>query len=151
MIAKRKNLAREKQLKSYFDGRSRRNKLVYFKRDDSKDSLILPIVLGVLFVAVIGFLVISNWRVSKKRTDLETQIKSLQEQLKTLEDKKVKLEAGISVGESQVFLEEQAREKLGLKKHGEEVVTVLPPKETAQNTTQQNKSLWQRILQKLGF
>jgi len=61
------------------------------------------------------------------------------------------LEAGISQGQSETFLEEQAREKLGLKKPGEEVVTVLPPKETTQNTTQQNKSLWQKILQKLGF
>ena len=139
MIAKRKNLARKKQLKSYF------------KRDDRPRVWFCRLFWEFCSLPIIGFLIISNWRISKKRSDLGSQIENLQEQIKTLEDQKSKLEAGISQGQSETFLEEQAREKLGLKKPGEEVVAVLPPKETAEQKPQENKSLWQKILEKLGF
>jgi hypothetical protein len=57
------------------------------------------------------------------------------------------LQAGISVGESEAFLEQEARDKLGLKKPGEEVVAVLPPEENQVNATPTEKTLWQKILQ----
>jgi len=117
----------------------------------SYDNLILPVVLGILFFVIIGFLVFSNWRIGKKRTELQSQIQNLQEQLKNLEDKKAQLESNIQQGQSETFLEEQAREKLGLKKPGEEVVAVLPPAENQGTSTEANKSLWQKFLEKLGF
>lgn len=119
----------------------------HFKRDDSSESKFLPIILGVLFLAIIGFLIVSNFRINKKRTELQSQIESLEGQLKTLEEKKAKLQAGISAGESEAFLEKEARDKLGLKKPGEEVVTVLPPKENSEGKVQENKTIWQKILQ----
>ncbi len=123
----------------------------HFKRDDSSESKFLPIILGVLFLAIVGFLVVSNFRINKKRTELQSQIESLENQIKTLEEKKAKLQAGISASESEAFLEKEARDRLGLKKPGEEVVTVLPPKENSEGKTQENKSFWQKILEKLGF
>jgi len=71
----------------------------------------------------------------------------LEDQIKALQEKKAKLQAGISASESESFLEKEAREKLGLKKPGEEVVVVMPPKETAGGKTQENKGLWQKILE----
>ena len=122
-----------------------------FKRDDSSESKFLPIILGILVFALIGFLAVSNLRINKKRTELQSQIERLETEIKTLEEKKEKLKAGILESESETFLEKEAREKLGLKKPGEEVVVVLPPKETAEEGAQEQKSLWQRILEKLGF
>jgi cell division protein FtsL len=118
-----------------------------FKRDDSSESKFLPIILGILFFAIVGFLVVSNFRINKKRTELQGQIMGLEDQIKALQEKKAKLQAGISASESESFLEKEAREKLGLKKPGEEVVVVMPPKETAGGKTQENKGLWQKILE----
>ena len=120
------------------------------ERSSSKDKFTL-IILGILFFAIIGFLAVSNFRINKKKIELQSQADSLKKEIQILEEKKEQLRAGILEGESETFLEKEARDRLGLKKPGEEVVAVLPPKETTQNTTQQNKSLWQRILQKLGF
>ena len=46
--------------------------------------------------------------------------------------------------------EEKAREQ-GYKKPGEEQVVVLPPEEENQTPLEEEKSFWQRILEKLGF
>jgi cell division protein FtsB len=71
----------------------------------------------------------------------------LQSQIQALEEKKAALQAGISQGQSEGFVEKEAREKLGLKKPGEEVVVVMPPEENQTTSAQQNKSLWQKFLQ----
>ena len=119
----------------------------HFKNDDSSESKFLPIILGVLFLVIIGFLVVSNFRINKKRTELQSQIKSLGDQIKTLEEKKAKLQAGITASESEAFLEKEARDKLGLKKPGEEVVVVIPSKEESAAPTTTEKNLWGKILQ----
>lgn len=119
----------------------------HFKKDDSADSKLLPVILGVLFLAIVGFLIVSNYRINKKRTEMQNQIKSLQDQIKELEDKKANLQAGISIGESAAFLEREARDELGLKKPGEEVVAVLPAEGGQGSVTPTEKSLWQKILQ----
>jgi len=116
------------------------------KRENSSESKFLPIILGVLFLAIVGFLIVSNFRMNKKRTELQAKVESLQDQISALEEKKASLQAGISAGESESFLEEEARDRLGLKKPGEEVVVVTPPKEEQATSTQENKSLWQKFL-----
>lgn len=104
-------------------------------------------ILGILVFALIGFLAVSNLRINKKRTELQSQIERLETEIKTLEEKKEKLQAGISAGESESFLEKEAREKLGLKKPGEEVVVVMPPKENSDGKAQENKTFWQKFLE----
>jgi len=120
------------------------------ERSSNKDKFAF-IILGILFFAVIGFLALSNFRINKKKIELQSQADSLKKEIQILEEKKEQLRTGILEGESETFLEKEARDRLGLKKPGEEVVTVLPPKETAEQKTQENKSLWQRVLEKLGF
>jgi len=115
------------------------------------DKLIVPVVVGILFVGIISFLLISDWRVNKKRAQMQAQIQNLQAQLKTLEEKKKQLELNVQYGQSTTSLEEQARDKLGLKKPGEEVVSVLPPTGNQSTSTETDKSLWQKILEKIGF
>lgn len=121
----------------------------HFKRENSSESKFLPVILGVLFLVIVGFLIVSNFRINKKRTELHAQIKGLEDQIKASEEKKANLEASISAGESESFLEKEARDKLGLKKPGEEVVAVLPPKENSEGEIQENKSFWQKILELL--
>ena len=58
------------------------------------------------------------------------------------------LKAGISESQTQDYLEKEAREKLGLKKPGEEVVAIKKIQSEEKPTEQkEEKSLWQKFLE----
>ena len=123
-----------------------------FKRGDFFESKFLVVILGVLFICLIGFLIISNIRINERRAELQTQAEYLRKEIQILEEKKEKLETGILEVKTKDYIEREARDRLGLKKPGEEVVVVLPPEEKQQDIVAPiEKTLWQRILEKLGF
>ena len=121
-------------------------KIKIFKSNTPFKDKFTLIILGILFFAIIGFLAVSNFRINKKKIELQSQADSLKKEIQILEEKKEQLRAGILEGESESYLEKEARDRLGLKKPGEEVVAVLPPKETQGTSTQENKTFWQKIL-----
>ena len=123
------------------------------KKETSSQSIFFIVFLSILFVAIIGFLIISNLRVSKKRESFISQIESLKKEIQALEEKKEKLQAGIQESQSESFLEKEARERLNLKKPGEEVAAVLPPEEKKEVNPRElkEKNLWQKILDAIGF
>jgi len=121
-------------------------KIKIFKSNTSFKDKFTLIILGILFFAIIGFLAVSNFRINKKKIELQSQADSLKKEIQILEEKREQLRAGILEGESESYLEKEARDRLGLKKPGEEVVAVLPPKETQGTSTQENKTFWQKIL-----
>jgi len=118
--------------------------LTKFKKSKkgSHQTIFFSIFLGILTLVIIGFLVISNWKINQKRAELNSQIESLKKEIQTLEEKKQQLEAGISQTGKEEYLEEAAREQLGLKKPGEEVVTVLPPEKTEEEKPTKEKTFW---------
>lgn len=122
-------------------------KIKIFKSNTPFKDKFAFIILGILFFAIIGFLAFSNFRINKKKIELQSQADSLKKEIQILEEKKEQLRAGILEGESETFLEKEARDRLGLKKPGEEVVTVLPPKETAEQGVEKEKSFWEKILE----
>ena len=122
------------------------SKIKIFKSNTPFKDKFTLIILGILFFAIIGFLAFSNFRINKKKIELQSQADSLKKEIQILEEKREQLRAGILEGESETFLEKEARDRLGLKKPGEEVVAVLPPKETQGTSTQENKTFWQKIL-----
>ena len=87
----------------------------------------------------------------QKRADIVSQINDMGKQIGDLDKKNQELKVGISQFSDEKYLEESAREKLGLKKPGEEVVVVLPPPETKKEIPAEKKSFWQAFLEKLGF
>jgi len=121
-------------------------KIKIFKSNTPFKDKFALIILGILFFAIIGFLAVSNFRINKKKIELQSQADSLKKEIQILEEKKEQLRAGILEGESETFLEKEARDRLGLKKPGEEVVAVLPPKENSEGKTQENESFLQKIL-----
>ena len=121
-------------------------KIKIFKSNTPFKDKFTLIILGILFFAIIGFLAVSNFRINKKKIELQSQADSLKKEIQILEEKREQLRAGILEGESESYLEKEARDRLGLKKPGEEVVAVLPPKETQGTSTQENKTFWQKIL-----
>ncbi len=69
-------------------------------------------------------MIYSNWKINKRRQELISQINKLEEEIKQKEQQNIELQAGVSQVTNQDYLEQEAREKLGLKKPGEEVVSV---------------------------
>lgn len=103
----------------------------------------------ILTVGLIGFLIFSNLKIDKKRSELMSRIESLKKEIQTLEEKKVELQSGVNVSQSEANLEEAAREQFGLKKPGEEVVVVKQEqKEEVKN--EEKKSFWERIWEKIN-
>ena len=120
------------------------------KKGNFYQNILFSIFLGILFFGVIGFLIISNFKINQKRGELTDRIESLKEEIQILEDKNKQLQAGILQTESESYWEEKVREQ-GYKKPGEEQVVVLPAKEENQTTTEKQKTFWEKILEKLGF
>jgi len=122
-----------------------------FKKRRARQTILFSALLILLFFLAIGFLIISNWRINQRRSGLISQIRNLQEEIQVLEKKNQELKAGISQASSQSHLEEVARESLGLKKPGEEVTVILPPPEEEKEVKEEEKGIWERILEKLKF
>jgi cell division protein FtsB len=92
-------------------------------------------------------------KINKRKEELNSQIQKLEEEIQNQMKKNEELKAGLSQTSDQQYLEEEARERLGLKKPGEEVVSIQKV-ETEEPKTEEKpkpKSLWQRILEKLKF
>jgi len=110
------------------------------------------IFLSVLFVfftlAIIGLLAVSNFKIRERRKELLAQIETLEKEIQNAEKKNQELKAGISESQTEDYLEKEAREKLGLKKPGEEVVAIKKiQSEEKQKEQKEEKSLWQKFLE----
>jgi len=128
MIAKNRKMEKERKFESFF----------------------FPVLLGVLFFGLIGFLVVSDFRINQKRGDLLEKIDELRKEVEFLEEQNENLQAGIIETESEVYWEGKLREQ-GYKKTGEEAVVVLPPEEETVSSTATEKNFFGKILEKLGF
>lgn len=111
-------------------------------KQEVRQSLIFSILLGLLILAIVAFLLVSNFKISKKRAELNEQREYLEQQLKLLEEKRNQLQSQISESVSEDYLETEARENFNLKKPGEEVVTVLPAEEKQQSKEVQEVKWW---------
>jgi cell division protein FtsB len=119
------------------------------KRKSLQDTL-FPALFVLLAVALGAFLIISNLRIGKKRGELTSQIDALKKEIQILEEKKEQLQAGVSQTQSESFLEQEARERLGLQKPGEEVVAIKKVESEVVEEPQE-KSFWQKVWDKITF
>ena len=119
------------------------------KKASSQDFFVL-IFIGALIFGALGFFIFSNFRISRKRAELQDQIQRLQKEIQIAEQKNQELKAGIAETQSEASLEKEAREKLNLKKPGEEVAVVLPAKETVE-VQPEKESFWKKLFKRWGF
>lgn len=101
--------------------------------------------------AILLFLANSNWKLYKKRTALEGQINTLQNEVTSLEERNRELQSDIAEAQTPEYLERMARERLNLKKPGEEVVAVVIPESQEAVSQEQEKSWWEKLLEKIGL
>ena len=118
------------------------------KQKDSSLSAIFfsVILLGIMFVMV-GFLVVSNWKIGNKRADLRIRINDLQQEIQELEKEKQGLQAGIQLVTEDEYVEEKIRNQ-GYKKPGEEVVVVKNEESSEIKNIEESQGILDRILGK---
>ena len=114
-----------------------------------QQTVFLSTLIGILALAIIGFLIVSNLKMSKKRAELTLTLESLKKEFQLLEQKKEQLEAGIIMTEDESYWEEKMREQ-GYKKPGEEAVVVLPPEENEEKSAEKEKNFLEKILDWFG-
>jgi len=95
-----------------------------FKKFKRRPSNLLPIFFSLLFVLLIGFLAISNWRLHEKRVGFNSQLEILNKKIQNLEKINPELKEKISAIGEENYLEKVAREAFNLKKPGEKVVVI---------------------------
>jgi cell division protein FtsB len=92
------------------------------------DEIILTFLLLILNLLVIGFLVVGNWKLYVKGTNIKAQLIDLGKEARILESRNQELEKLFFEASQKEYLEKIIREKGQYKKPGEEVVVVLKEK-----------------------
>ena len=120
-------------------------KLNFRKKDESAfQNIILLIVFVIIFGGLLTFFIFQNVKIGQKRGDLEDNLGVLQAQVGELSARKRQLQESIKETQSQYYEEKILREQGLYKKPGEEVVTILVPKEEqqAEAETEEEKRVW---------
>ena len=117
------------------------------KRRINEDTAFQILFLG-LILLFIGFLVVSNYRVSKRKTELTEKIEAIKEEIWILEQRRQNLEAGISETQKESYWEEKVREQ-GYIKEGENQVIVIGPEEEENNNAESNQISFSGLLEKI--
>ena len=133
------------------------------RKEGPYQTIFFSILIGIITFGLIGFLVISNWKIIQKRAELQSKIESLKKEIQILEEKNQQLRAGILETTKESYWEEKIRQE-GYKRPGEEQVVVLrekPEEEKIKEETKAHKlkiyildalkNLWQKFLEKLGL
>ena len=108
------------------------------------------VLIGGFLLLVVGFLVISNFNINQRRGELIGQFEDLNKEIQILEERNENLKAGIVQTETDVYWEEKLREQ-GYKKPGEEQIVVLPPENDEATSTVEEKNIFEKFLEKIGF
>ncbi|MFC1663692.1 septum formation initiator family protein [Patescibacteria group bacterium] len=118
-----------------------------FRKRSLYSNLFFSIFLGSLVLVVIGFLVVSTFKLSQRRWELNSRIDELKKEVQILEEKNQNLQTGISQTKNEDFLEKVAKEELNLKNPGEKVVVIKKEQEQGFEETQETKSFLDKILE----
>ena len=116
------------------------------RRTGFAPGLIFLFFIGVIALSAIVFFSYTNWKIYQKRAELKARISLLQQEIILLEQNNKELEEKKDQAGSPDFLEEVARDDLGLKRPGEEVVVI----QTEENSEEEEiieskKSWWEKI------
>ena len=115
------------------------------KKRDSREERISQILFPIFTLALIGLLLMSNLKINQKRTKLQEEIESLKKELEISEEKKQKLETGLSQTEKESYWEEKIRQE-GYVSEGENPVVILPSKENPKEKVVENQKLSEKFL-----
>ena len=115
------------------------------RKESPYQTIFFSILIGIITFGLIGFLVISNWKINQRRAELQSRIESFKKEIQISEEKIAALRAGITQTESEDYWKEKLYQQ-GYVEKGEKQVVVLPPKGSEEEKTEQEKTLWQKFL-----
>ena len=113
-------------------------------------NLFFSCLMGALFLSAIAFLIYTDIKINKKRGEFVSKIESLKTEISGLEEKNSVLRQKTSEAGAKEYLEEVAREQLGLKKPGEEVVVIKEETAEENKITEEKKGWWEWLKDILG-
>ena len=117
------------------------------KKRKSWSEFFFSFLIGIFVLGIVTILFFSNLKINERKKELTFQIEVLKEEIQKLEERNAQLKSGISQSLSPDFLEKEARERLGLKKPGEEVVVIKKIESEGElNEVKEEKTLWQKLL-----
>jgi len=116
------------------------------KKSRLNEDLIFQVITIFLAVFFIWYLAVSNYRITKKRAELNERIEGLIEEVQMLDQEKQRLEAGISQTQKDVYWEERIREQ-GYVKEGENQVVVLQPEEAEKQEIDSEQGFAKELLE----
>jgi len=114
------------------------------KRKKAFRNIFISLLLGSLLFIIVIFLIISNWKINQRRTELNQRILKVQQEIQVLEERNRQLKAGIAQTLESDYAEEVLREKGLYKKKGEKMIVILPLEEEGEKEKEE-KNLWQKI------
>lgn len=114
------------------------------KKNDLRSLVFGALILLMIFGAT-GFFLYSNVRLKQKREDLDSKLKSLQQELQELEKQNEELKSGINRSGTESFEKEKLYEQ-GYVEQGAQQVVVLPPEEEIKEENPEQKNFWQKFL-----
>jgi len=102
------------------------------------------LLLLITFIGLIGALAVVNLKINKKRVQYIDRVETLKKEIQEVEKKNEELKKGVSQAGSKEHLEKVAREQLGLKNPGEEVVVIIKEEEESSSVeaTEDKESFW---------
>jgi len=124
-------------------------KIIKRKRGVNKRFAFVFLILGVGLV--IAFLVFSSVNIRRQRQQLNSQLEIADREVVELKKKNELLKEGISGLDNPTKIEEAARDRLIMKKPGEEVVVVIPPEEKPAPEPEKKLNWWQKIIKMIGL
>ena len=115
-------------------------------------AIVFSIFLASLAIGAIGFLAVTNWKISQKRADLQERREVLEKEIQVLEEQIADLQAGITQTETDDYQTEKLYEE-GYFPTGSVPIVVLPAEEgvAEKEETTEEKNPWQKFLEVLGF
>lgn len=119
------------------------------KKSFSIKRFFASLFLIIFCLAAVVFLGVTNWKINERRTKLTARLNDLKAQVQALEKKNKQLKENASYIQSEDYLEQVAREKLDMKKPGEEVMVIQKESSSPETPESNDKKTWWEIIKSL--
>lgn len=120
------------------------------EQGDNFQSAIFGVIIILLIFGAMGFFLFSNVNLKQKREELNVKLESLQQELQDLEKQNEELKSGINNAGTESAQKEKLYEQ-GYVDQGAQQVVVLPSEEQKKEEILEQKTFWQKLMEKLKF